>query len=97
MDESVTDESVSVVKTNSLVRFLGEFEDTKKSFRNYLTFTWSLLSKKSSNRGALHKSVYCDLSFDGKEMRPLSPKRLTLTYILEGTDFKQKSQTFAGY
>jgi hypothetical protein len=24
--------------TNSLVRFLGEFEDTKKSFRNYLTF-----------------------------------------------------------
>ena len=40
MDESVTDESVSVVKTNSLVRFLGEFEDTKKSFRNYLTFTW---------------------------------------------------------
>ena len=24
---------------NSFVRFLGEFEDTKKSFRNYLTFT----------------------------------------------------------
>ena len=58
---------------------------------------WSLISKKSSNRGALDKSVYCDLSFDGKEMRPLSPKRLTLTYILEGTDFNQKSQTFAGY
>ena len=25
--------------TNSFVRFLGEFEDTKKSFRNYLTFS----------------------------------------------------------
>ena len=26
--------------TNSFIRFLGEFEDTKKSFWNYLTFSW---------------------------------------------------------
>ena len=31
-------------KSNSSVRFLGEFEDTKKSFRNYLTFSrWAKL------------------------------------------------------
>ena len=32
-------EFVFTTTTNSFVRFLGEFEDTKKSFRNYLTFT----------------------------------------------------------
>ena len=33
-----TNEFVFTTTTNSFVRFLGEFEDTKKSFRNYLTF-----------------------------------------------------------
>ena len=33
-----TNEFISVVKMNLFVRFLGEFEDTKKSFRNFLTF-----------------------------------------------------------
>ena len=31
-------EFVTVVKTNLFVRFLGEFEETKKSFRNYPSF-----------------------------------------------------------
>ena len=30
-----TNEFISVVKMNLFVRFLGEFEDTKKSFRNW--------------------------------------------------------------
>ena len=34
-----TNEFVFTTTTNSFVRFLGEFEDTKKSFRNYLTFS----------------------------------------------------------
>ena len=34
-----TNEFVFTTKTNLFVRFLGEFEDTKKSFRNYLTFS----------------------------------------------------------
>jgi hypothetical protein len=33
-----TNEFVLVVITNSFVPFLGEFKDTNKSFRNYLTF-----------------------------------------------------------
>ena len=33
-----TNEFVFTTTKNSFVRFLGEFEDTKKSFRNYLTF-----------------------------------------------------------
>jgi hypothetical protein len=33
-----TNEFVFTTTTNSFVRFLGEFEDTKKSFQNYLTF-----------------------------------------------------------
>ena len=32
-------EFIFTTKTNSFVCFLGEFEDTKKSFRNYLTFS----------------------------------------------------------
>ena len=36
-----TKEFVVVVKTNSFVHFLGELEETKKSFRNYLTFSAS--------------------------------------------------------
>ena len=39
-----TNEFVITTTTNSFIRFLGEFEDAKKSFRNYLTFT--SLSKK---------------------------------------------------
>ena len=88
-------------KNEFVSSFFGRIRGYQKVFPKlsdlYVVVFWSLISKKSSNRGALHKSVYCDLSFDGKEMRPLSPKRLTLTYILEGTDFNQKSQTFAGY
>ena len=34
-----TNEFIITTKTNQSVRYLGEFEDTKKSFRNYLTFT----------------------------------------------------------
>ena len=34
-----TNEFVFTTTTNSFVRFLGEFEDTKKTFRNYLTFS----------------------------------------------------------
>ena len=34
-----TNEFVFTTTTNSFVCFLGEFEDTKKSFRNYLTFS----------------------------------------------------------
>ena len=35
-----TNESIVVVKRiHSFVHFLGEFEDTKKSFGNYLTFS----------------------------------------------------------
>ena len=33
-----TNKFVFSTMTNSLVRFLGVFEETKKSFRNYLTF-----------------------------------------------------------
>ena len=33
-----TSEFVFTIETNSFVRFLVEFEDIKKSFRNYLTF-----------------------------------------------------------
>ena len=33
-----TNEFVFTTMTNSFVSFLGEFEGTKKSFRNYLTF-----------------------------------------------------------
>ena len=36
-----TNEFVFTTTKNSFVRFLGEFEDTKKSFPNYLTFTSS--------------------------------------------------------
>ena len=32
-----TNEFVFTTTTNSFVRFLGEFKDTKKSFPNYLT------------------------------------------------------------
>ena len=32
-------EFVLTTTMNLFVRFLGEFEDTKKSFRNYLTFS----------------------------------------------------------
>ena len=38
-----TNEFVFTITTNSFVRFLGEFEDTKKSFRNYLTFTIAMI------------------------------------------------------
>ena len=31
----------TLVKTNSFIRFLEESENTKKSFRNYLTFNKS--------------------------------------------------------
>ena len=34
-----TNEFIFTTMMNSFVRILGEFEDTKKSFRNYLTFT----------------------------------------------------------
>ena len=34
-----TNEFVFATTTNLFVRFLGEFEDTKKPFRNYLTFS----------------------------------------------------------
>ena len=37
-----TKEFVFTTTTNLFVRFLGEFEDTKKSFRNYLTFRFFL-------------------------------------------------------
>ena len=40
-----TNEFVFTTTTNSFVRFLGKFEDTKKSFRNYLTFKGQLDSK----------------------------------------------------
>ena len=33
-----TNEFIFNTTTNLFVRFLGEFKDTKKSFRNYLTF-----------------------------------------------------------
>ena len=33
-----TNEFIFTTMTNLFVRFLGEFEDTKKSFQNYLTF-----------------------------------------------------------
>ena len=33
-----TNEFVFTTEMNSFVRFLGEFDDTKKSFRNYLNF-----------------------------------------------------------
>ena len=33
-----TNEFVFTTTMNSFVRFLGEFEDTKMTFRNYLTF-----------------------------------------------------------
>ena len=42
-----TNEFVFTTMKNSFVRFLGEFEDTKKSFRNYLTFNSRKFSKKS--------------------------------------------------
>ena len=35
-----TNKFVFITTTNSFVCFLGEFEDTKKSFRNCLTFTY---------------------------------------------------------
>ena len=44
-----TNKFVSVVKTNLFVCFLGELEDTKKTFRNYLTFTshaWLQMGRK---------------------------------------------------
>ena len=47
-----TNEFVFTTTTNLFVCFLGEFEDTKKSFRNYLTFrnlkieTWNNQSSK---------------------------------------------------
>ena len=34
-----TNKFVFTTTTNSFVHFLGEFKDTKKSFRNYLTFS----------------------------------------------------------
>ena len=44
-----TNKFIFTTTTNSFVRFLGEFEDIKKSFRNYLTFSnvktkWEIFS-----------------------------------------------------
>ena len=35
-----TNEFVFTTTTNSIVRFLGEFKETKQSFQNYLTFSF---------------------------------------------------------
>ena len=55
-----TNKFVFTTTTNSFVHFLGEFEDTKKSFRNYLTFrkhqnNW----KMSSNFVAFLEKLNC--------------------------------------
>ena len=42
-----TNEFVFTTTTNSFVRFLGEFKDTKKSFKNYLTLHNPVFSKKA--------------------------------------------------
>ena len=43
-----TDKFVFTTTTNSFLRFLGEFEDTKKSFQNYLAFI-CLIDKSQPN------------------------------------------------
>ena len=39
-NEKKSTSGIIVVKSNSFVRFLEEIEDTKKTFRNYLTFNF---------------------------------------------------------
>ena len=41
-NENMSTWGIIVVKSNSFVLFLEEIEDTKKPFRNYLTFKWIL-------------------------------------------------------
>ena len=71
-----TNEFIFTTTTNSFVHFLGEFEDTKKSFRNCLTFM-----KKSDRRELGHRMIdfpYCSRSL------------LTNT-IQKGSNFDQMS------
>ena len=53
---------LTVLKTNLFVRFLEESEDTKKSFRNYLTFRYQWISAKIEvwHPWQLKKSRSCD-------------------------------------
>ena len=60
--------SFQIVKMNLFVRFLGEFEDTKKPFRNFLTFRYvdkkrgKGVSRKATLghviKGRYHQGVY---------------------------------------
>jgi hypothetical protein len=55
-----------ITATNSFVRFLGEFEDTKKSFRNYLTFSdfVRVLKKTTKVKNFLRSSHLYKVSYD---------------------------------
>ena len=56
MNENKSTWGIIIVKSNSFVRFLEEIEDTKKPFRNYLTFNNGCLMKISCKSLIIQKS-----------------------------------------
>ena len=60
-------EFVFTTMTNSFVRFLGEFEDNKTSFRNYLTFTYMAFSNLNCGFSRIFGPIFfCLFLFQSK-------------------------------
>ena len=66
---------LTVLKANLFVRFLEESEDTKKSFRNYLTFTYNYNSAWTHDNTFLCKTLLFEFSMSDI---PLNPWELIL-------------------
>ena len=66
-----TNEFVFTTMRRVFVRFLEEIEDTKKTFRNYLTFRRKQENSDGSNR----------IAREGKQMQTFPPNIITSAFV----------------